>query len=120
MWLGKAYLGKGDYDEAIAHLERAVALSTGGDAPWSQLATAYAMAGRRDEARRLLGKEESPTTTAHVHAALGEKDEAFAFLEEAFETRDFRLVWLKSEPAVDSLRSDPRFPDLLRRLNLPE
>jgi tetratricopeptide (TPR) repeat protein len=120
MWLGKAYLGKGDYDEAITHLEKAVTLSTDGRAPWSQLAGAYAMAGRRDEARRLLGKESEPTLIAHVHAALGEKDEAFAFLEKAFETRDHRLVWLKTEQAVDSLRSDPRFSDLLRRLNLPE
>jgi tetratricopeptide (TPR) repeat protein len=120
MWLGKAYLGKGAREDAIIHLEKAVALSRDWPGPTAGLAGAYAMAGRRDEARRLLGKLSQPILVAHVHAALGEKAEAFAALENAFETRDYGVVWLKTDPALASLRSDPRFPGLLRRLNLPE
>jgi len=117
-WLGRAYLGKGAYDEGITHLERAVALSGGGSSPPAQLACAYARAGRRDEARRLLGRISVPTLVAHLHAALGEKEEAFAALEKALETRDWNVVFLKTDPGLDNLRSDPRFPGLLQRLNL--
>ncbi len=54
-----------------------------------------------------------------IYAGLGEKNQAFTWLEKAYEERASRLIWLKTEPMIDSLRSDPRFGELLRRLRFP-
>jgi hypothetical protein len=56
---------------------------------------------------------------ALIYAALGEKDEAFAWLEKSFEARDKGLTFLKIDPCLDPLRSDPRFQDLIRRVGFP-
>ena len=56
---------------------------------------------------------------AIIHAGLGEKDQAFEWLEKAYEVRDLGMVFLKVDPTLDPLRSDPRFQDLLRRMNFP-
>ena len=56
---------------------------------------------------------------AQLHTRLGEPDEAFSWLERAYEDRDHRLVHLKVDPALDRLRADPRFADLLRRRLTP-
>lgn len=80
------------------------------------------------EARRALNdlklqaKQEyvSPTGIALIHAALGETDEAFRWLDKAYRARCGELFDLKVEPKFDSLRSDPRFDDLLRRVGLVE
>jgi tetratricopeptide (TPR) repeat protein len=124
-WLGYAYLGKGAHAEAIAEFEKLVAASgvasRGGCPQWSgALAHAYALSGRADEARRLISKCSSPLAIAAVHVALGEREEALASLEEALRSRDYGVVWLKTDPNFDSLRSDPRFQVLLARLNLPD
>ena len=58
-------------------------------------------------------------TSAVIYAGLGEKDQAFAFLEKAYEQRESKLVMVKASPLSDPLRSDPRFADLLRRIGLP-
>jgi hypothetical protein len=55
-----------------------------------------------------------------IHAALGDRDKAFAELEKAFEERDWNLPRLKVDPFMDPLRDDPRFKELLKRLSLPE
>ncbi len=60
----------------------------------------------------------SPYLFALVYAGLGDKDQTFAQLEKAFQDRSFFLIWLKVEPQFDSLRDDPRFQDLLRRIGL--
>jgi hypothetical protein len=56
---------------------------------------------------------------ALVYAGLGEKDQAFEWLEKAYEAHDKGLIYLKVDPPVDPLRSDPRFQDLLRRMKFP-
>jgi hypothetical protein len=61
----------------------------------------------------------APADMAKIYAALGEKDQAFEWLQKAYEVRSAWLVWLKVEPLWDSLRSDPRFADLLRRVGFP-
>jgi TolB-like protein/Tfp pilus assembly protein PilF len=120
-WLGYAYLGKGAHAEAIAELERAVALSGGSSADATMgLARAYALSGRADEARSLVSKLSSRSNVAAVQVALGEREEALASLKEALDSRDSDVVFLKTDPQFDSLRSDPRFQKLLARLNLPE
>jgi hypothetical protein len=92
------------------------------------LGNAYAKAGRKGEARKLLAdfKEQSKTRyvppywMAVICAGLNEKDDAFAWLEKAYQDREFWLCWLKMDPKLDNLRSDPRFGDLLRRVGLPQ
>jgi DNA-binding winged helix-turn-helix (wHTH) protein/TolB-like protein/Tfp pilus assembly protein PilF len=86
----------------------------------------YAVSGRKREAQEMLKKLMeiskrqyfSPYLIAKVHAGLGEKDQAFTWLEKAREDRDERIVMLKVDQHLDSLRSDPRFQVLLRRLGL--
>ncbi len=60
----------------------------------------------------------SPYLFAVVYVGLGDKEQAFAWLEKAYQDRSFWLIWLKVEPRFDSLRDDPRFQDLLRRIGL--
>jgi len=61
----------------------------------------------------------SPYLFAVVYVGLGDKDQAFAWMEKAYQDRSFWLIWLKVEPRFDSLRDDPRFVNLLRRIGLP-
>jgi len=85
------------------------------------------MAGRREEAQGVLAEMKQMAASRHVspyhfaiiHAALGHRDEAFKELEESFRARSEALVWLKVDPRLDSIRTDPRFIDLQRRVNLP-
>jgi tetratricopeptide (TPR) repeat protein len=92
------------------------------------LGFAYAKSGCKDEARKLLAelKELSKQryvasySIALIHVGLDEKDEAFAWLEKAYQERSWWLVWIKMDPMVDSLRSDSRFIDLMRRIGFPQ
>lgn len=125
--LGLAYTEKGMYTEAIAALETAVKLSGGPVAHKSALGRAYALAGRRIEARRILEELRDlerrgyagPVQLAQIHSALGEKNEALRRLEEGYRVRDGNMVLLRVWPAWDVLRSEPRYQDLLRRMNFP-
>jgi tetratricopeptide (TPR) repeat protein len=124
--LGRAYAEKGMYEQAIASFQKAIPLS--GDSPDepAELGRAYARSGRKTEARKILDdlKEQSkrryiaPCVIASLYAALGEKDQAFVWLDKAYEAHDFILVLLKVEPMFDNLRSDPRFTVLLKRVGL--
>ena len=90
------------------------------------LGHAYAASNHKGEARAILQQLNSlekekyvPSyPVALIHAALGEKQEALARLEKAYEDRDSWMDYLAIDPRLDSLRSDPRFGDLLRRMNL--
>ncbi len=125
--LGMAYLRKGAFAEAIAEFQRATTLSPNITQYKGGLGHAYARAGKSAEARKLLSelKEQSKRRYvsgcdfAAIYAGLGEKDQAFALLEKAYEQRDARLVLVNVEPLFDPLRSEPRFQDLLRRLRFP-
>jgi len=91
------------------------------------LGHAYALAGRRDEAARVLdhlqrraqGQYVSPIQFALVHCGLGRTDETFSWLDKAFAERSPIMAYLKVEPWFDPLRADSRFADLLQRLNIP-
>jgi len=125
--LGNVYLHKGMHEQAIAEYQKSIPLS--GDSPDepASLAYVYAISGKMQEARQILGDLQqrakrsyvAPTMIASVYAALGEKDQAFAWLDKAYEERDFILIFLKVDPMFDRLRSDPRFATLLRRIGLP-
>jgi DNA-binding winged helix-turn-helix (wHTH) protein/TolB-like protein/Tfp pilus assembly protein PilF len=123
-YLGLAYEQKGMYVEAIAQFEQGVKLSKS-PLMLSLLGHAYAVSGRKAEAQRVLAQLDqqkqryiSPYTIATIYAGLGEKDQAFKWLEKAFEDRDIWLMNLKVDPVLKSLRSDQRFESLLQRIGL--
>jgi len=117
----------GFYDEAIAECQKAISLDNANDGnDFTLLAIIYARSGRRMEAQKLLAEMSSnsknryyaPAHIAAVYAALGDKDRAFQWLEKAYQQKDWAIVQIKIDPVFDSLRSDPRFSDLLKRMNL--
>jgi eukaryotic-like serine/threonine-protein kinase len=126
--LGVGYEGSGQALEAIPEYQKAVELSEGDTDTAAALAHAYAATGRRAEAQKILREWQrqseisyvSPYMIATVYASLGEKDKSFKFLEKAYQERSSDLPYfLKADLRMDSLRSDPRFQDLLRRMNFP-
>lgn len=126
--LGVAYQGSGQTVLAIAEYQKAVEYSANDSDPVAALAYAYARSGKRAEAektlRGLLEQSKtsyvSPYMIAAIYAGLGRKDQAFEFLGKAYDERSTDLSYfLKSDLRVDTLRSDPRFQDLLRRMNFP-
>jgi serine/threonine protein kinase/tetratricopeptide (TPR) repeat protein len=125
--LGWIYLRQGKNEEAIAEFQKAVALSGSDPDESVDLGYAYAVAGKRDEAKKIVGtlkrKRErsfvSPAGVGIILGALGDRDEAFAWLEKAYELRDPQLTYLKVGPKFAPIRSDPRYHDLLRRMGLP-
>ena len=127
MALGGALVEKGDFSAGIEELEKAKTMEP---TPLviGQLGYAYAKSGRKDEARKLLTELKELAKRRYVasfwiamiYVGLDEKDEAFAWLEKAYQERSWWLVWIKMDPKVDSLRSDPRFTDLMRRIGFPE
>jgi hypothetical protein len=94
----------------------------------ARLGQVYALAGMRTEALEQLQELKQMATTYHVdsyhfmtlHLGLGERDQALEWLGKAFEERSTSLVFLQVDPTFDPLRSEPRFQDLLRRMNFPK
>ncbi len=127
LYLGFAYLQKNLPEEAIREFEIAGRLLPDEPDPIALRGYASGVAGRRTEAEKALGelgalskhRYVSAFPIAWVYVGLGNKDRAFEWLENAYEERACRLVYLKAERAFDSLRSDPRFVDLLRRMKFP-
>jgi len=125
--LGFAYLAKRQFAPAIEELGTTARLSGGQLDQVAVLGLAYAEAGRRAEARKLLKTLEQAShkrpdlshSIALVLAGLGEKDQAFARLEQAYQAHDGSLILLRVNPLLDPLRSDARFPDLVRRVFTP-
>ncbi len=117
--LGLGYAGMGMYEEAIAAHEKAVAAHPGWN--WA-LADTYALAGRTGDARRIAAELEGQNDPrnawglALVYMDLGEKDEAFRWVEAAYEYRNPWTPWFRF---FEPLRDDPRLQDLVRRMNLP-
>ena len=127
-YLSWPYLEKARYEEGIAMLQKALTLASDNPYVRAELARGYAVAGKRGEAQKLLdeltllSKQSyvSPYTIALIHTGLGQKEQAFEWLEKAHNDRASWMVWLKVDPRFDLLRSDARFQDLLRRMNFPE
>jgi serine/threonine protein kinase/tetratricopeptide (TPR) repeat protein len=125
-FLGMTYTAKSMYKEGMAQLEKALAISPGNPLPLAWLGYTYGVAARREEAERVLDhlnelskqKYVPAHSMALVYTALGEKDQAFEWLQKSYEERSIGIFALKLDPACDPLRSDPRFADLLRRMNL--
>jgi tetratricopeptide (TPR) repeat protein len=126
--LGWVYAEKKMYREAIAELEKSVNLSNRHELCVASLGKVLGNSGRKQEARKLLQELEgrskhryiSPCLIALVQIGLGEKDQAIASLEQGYTDRDQWMLYLKVDPHMDDLRSDPRFQDLLRRVGFPQ
>lgn len=130
-YLGLAYEQKGMYAQAIDEFQKGVKIS-GSPLMLALLGHAYAVSGKTKEARQVLSdlhdlsesreaesrRYVSPYTVAAIHAGLGDKDQAFKWLEQANEERDVWLMNLKVDPVFAKLRSDKRFQDLLTRTGL--
>jgi len=126
--LGETYLAKKMYGEGVAEIQRAVTLDNAPER-WDRhpmLAYAYTRVGRRDEAIRILNDQIrlakqsniSPYNFAIIYTGLDDKDKAFEWLEKGYEQRTPLIYRLKTRPMFDSLRSDPRYSELLRKMNL--
>jgi serine/threonine-protein kinase len=126
--LGLAYLQKGEIENAISALSKAVTFSSGGLAFEAYLGFAYGVANKQKEAletlenlREIAKERYVPVYNfAIIYLGLGKLDETFEWFEKAFEERSGFMPFLKVEPIIDSLRSDPRFQDLVKRIGLPE
>jgi TolB-like protein/DNA-binding winged helix-turn-helix (wHTH) protein len=122
-----AYLQRGMHREAIDALRAALSALGRAPAVEGELGHALAVAGRRDEALAVLEglrqlsstRYVSPYSVALVHAGLGDRDQAFAWLDKAYAERSDYMPYLKLEPMLDGLRSDPRFAALVQRVGLP-
>ncbi len=125
-WLGQAFEQKGMFQEAIAEFQKAITLSKGSTYTVAALAHAYAVAGERVEAQKLLDQLKklsrrryvSSYDIAEVHIGLGNKNLAFEWFQKAFDERARALIFLKVEPRLDIVRADPRFIALLKKMNL--
>jgi TolB-like protein/DNA-binding winged helix-turn-helix (wHTH) protein/Tfp pilus assembly protein PilF len=125
LFIGKAYREKEMFEDAIEAHRMAVSLSQGN---WAlgELAYTYAVSGRRVEALNLLEemrvKNKSGYVSAHafalVHTGLDETELALESLEKAYRKGDLGLTWVKVDPVYDDFRENPRFKELLLRMNL--
>ena len=126
--LGHTYAANGQHQEAIAASEKAVELSERTPGALGILGLAYGLANRRAEANKILeellklneSRYVTPAALVNVYIGLGDKDQAFAWLEKAYQEKSNFVTYLKVFPIVDPLRSDQRFVDLVRRMGLPE
>jgi TolB-like protein/Flp pilus assembly protein TadD len=127
LWsLGFALIGAEQFDDAIHTLEKAASLSDRSPAVLGVLVRAYAHGGRRAEALQVVGELQRRGRKGYVPAAaflnaylgLGDKEQAFVWLERAAQERSNIMQYLKVHPFFDLLRGDPRFADYLRRANL--
>ncbi len=126
--LAYACVRQGKFAEAINESQKALQLSLGGDrgSALVDFATILAQSGQKEEARKHLAEINqlagqmylSPVGIARLHAALGDRERAFEWLQTAFDGRSDHLLGMASDPDFDSLRADPRFTELLKKVGL--
>ncbi len=128
-WVARLFLGKvcteqKKFPEALDHFARARDTSHGNSETIAMIGYVWGMVGEPAKARKVLRELQSiatqryipPVNLAVLHLGLGEDDEAFAWLEKAYQDRDVRLSFLKVDPKWDRLRTDSRFASLVKRL----
>ncbi len=125
-YLGRALIRKGEFEQAIIECQTATRLSEGHPFYMAWLGYAYAMGGKRNEALRILHDLEAISRRRYVashdiaaiYAGLGERSKAIVWLNKAYGERSYTVLQLEVEPEFDSLRSDPRFQELMHRIGL--
>ena len=125
--LGAAYFSKSMYEEALIEYQKEREVSRGAYT-WVEtyIALTYPQMGRTDEAQKVLDnvlerskhKYVSPFVLACLHIVVGKNDEGFKLLNKAYEEHDQWLCWLKISPLFDSVRSDPKYNAILKKMNL--
>ena len=133
LWVGHDELGwvyeeQGNFPGAMPEIEKARALEPNVAEPLASLGRAYALSGQTAKAREVLVElnrnslkiNVTPYNVASIYSALGEKGAALDQLEKAYQERSFYLMWLSVDPQLDSLRSEPTFQALVRRVGLPQ
>ena len=137
--LGNTYVQQGSFEKAMAEYEKVLELSKGvvvvETAMKAVIAHAYAKSGKRSRAMKMLDEltkardkgdhsstaiNVSPHSIAEIYAALGQREQAFEWLNKAYDQHDMQMVSLKVNPTLDGLRADPRFAELVHRVGLPE
>jgi eukaryotic-like serine/threonine-protein kinase len=126
-WLGLAYEQKSMFDQAVAAFHQAIIYSDSVPLYVAAAGHAYAAAGRRPQALKVLQRLEALSSKSYVsafdialiHLGLGDMDRAVEWLERAYQERSDGLVFLNVDPRLDRLRLDPRFGSLVRRVGLP-
>jgi eukaryotic-like serine/threonine-protein kinase len=127
VYLGMAYGKNRRYEDAIRELKKGLELDPTESQTLVELGYVYAVSGRKGEAENMIRQLKQKVSQsaadsyvlAPIYAGLGDRDQAFAWLEKAYAERSFWLIFLNVDPNLDSLRSDPRFADLVRRVGLP-
>lgn len=127
LWLARAFLAAGRFEESLAEAASAEAVIPEWPVIIVQRGYTLGTMGRADEARAVLGELERMSTkrfvtsygVALVYTGLGDREQAFAWLDKAFAERSHWLMWLRFDPRWKSLRSDPRFAGLVERLKYP-
>jgi eukaryotic-like serine/threonine-protein kinase len=125
LYIGKTLAEQGHFQEAIEEMKKAGDFTS---EPLATLGYVYGRMGHATDARKVIADLRgqlkngyvAPTNFATVYCGLGDKDQAFAWLEKGYQQRDFWITFLKGEPLFDPLRSDPRFQDLIRRVGFPQ
>jgi tetratricopeptide (TPR) repeat protein len=135
-WLASVYQARGEYEDAFQEREKVASLS-GNDEMRSNIAAlrrAYRAGGPKEMYREQVKQLQKTATNPYLptvagpaqwglavaYAHLGENNRAFEQLERCFRDREFGMLTLKTNPSLDTLRSDPRFQDLVRRVGLPQ
>ena len=126
--LASAYVEKGMWLEAISECQKELELSARNPSVLASVAYVYARAGRRNEARKIIAHLQDLSTRQYMSgfeiatgfAALGDLNNAFAWLDRAYRGRESQLPFLNVVPRLDPLRNDPRFQDLLHRVGLAD
>jgi eukaryotic-like serine/threonine-protein kinase len=125
LYLGKTLAAQGHFQEAIDELKKAGDFTA---EPYATIGYVYGRMGRTADARKVLADLQqqsktgyvAPSNFAKIYIGLGDKDQAFAWLEKAYEQRDFWLTFLQGDPTFDPLRADARFQALVRRIGFPQ
>jgi tetratricopeptide (TPR) repeat protein len=128
-YLGLAYAGKKMYNEAITNVQKAIDLTEEQSPLYiGTLGFIYASMGNKNEAEKILEhlvelsqqRYIAPVSLAIICGTLGQKDQAFEWMEKGYEVRDDFMMVLKVEPRLDSLRSDPRYQNMMERMKLSD
>src|SRR6185436_2702156 len=125
--LGRCYLQTGKLSEAVAQFEKAKQIEKSIPEVLASLGHGLALSGRKAEALKIVHELQDRSTTefvssytiALVYIGLGMKEEALQYLEKSYSEGSFYMIHLKVEPILDSVRADPRFTDIVRRVGHP-
>jgi TolB-like protein/DNA-binding winged helix-turn-helix (wHTH) protein/Flp pilus assembly protein TadD len=127
-WIADSYLFTGRFEEAAAEFKKALELSGNANYFLTALGMTYGLQGKKEEARKILGELKlratqtyvSPFGLADVYIGLGDKEQAFALLEQAVRERSADLMFLADAPEFDIFHDDPRFKAIVARIGFPD